>query len=348
MISKHVRIIGIETSCDETGVAIIVTDGNKITIEKNFLYSQIEEHKKAGGVVPEQAARRHLEVLPHLIKKARINFSNVDYIAVTLGPGLVTSLMVGVDVAKTLSWRYGIPLIPVNHVYGHLLSAELPDTQRGGLLKKVSLPALGLAVSGGHTELVMFDKKWQATIIGRTRDDAAGEAFDKAGRLMGLSYPGGPEIDRLSKRGSSDAYALPRPMEKHHETHDYSFSGLKNALRLLMQEKNYTRKEIADIAASFQKAVVDSLIIKFEKGINDKKPKSIIMGGGVANNTLLRREVKTLAKRYKLPCFLAPKQYSGDNAVMIAWTGWHVRKNALPTKKLSNLSADPQLSYEKK
>jgi N6-L-threonylcarbamoyladenine synthase len=348
MVKKNgIRILGIESSCDESAIALLEINGNNVKVEKNIVYSQIEEHKAFGGVVPEKAARRHLEVLPHLIKNAKIDFNSLDYLAVTQGPGLVTSLMVGIDIAKTLAWKHEIPLISVNHVYSHLRAAELPNAIKGGVIKDILLPALGLIVSGGHTELVLLDTKWNAKIIGHTRDDAAGEAFDKAARLLGLAYPGGPEIEKMSSKRDSQAYDLPRPMEKHHDTYDYSFSGLKNALRLLVQDKIFSKKEIEDLAASFQIAVVDSLIIKFEKGIKDLMPNSIVMGGGVSNNSLLRKEVERLAKRNKIPAFLSPRQYTGDNAAMIAWAGFHKKEKAITSKQFSKLRADPQLSYEK-
>lgn len=347
MQKKSATILGIESSCDESAIAVLkIENGTSVSVQKNVIYSQVEEHKSSGGVIPEKAARRHLEVLPHIIADAKIDFNTIDYIAVTAGPGLVTSLMVGVDCAKVLSWRHNIPLIPVNHVYGHLMAAALPNEKRGGLFKVIPLPTLGLIVSGGHTELVMLDRKWRATIIGRTRDDAAGEAFDKAARLLGLPYPGGPEIDKLSKVGDSEAYTLPRPMEKHHDTYDYSFSGLKNALRLLSQDKKFSKKDTANVAASFQQAVIDSLCIKFEKAIRDKKPKSIIMGGGVAHNETLRKEVEKLAHKHNISAFIAPKQYTGDNAAMIAWAGWHQQRHAVSPRKLATIRANPQLSYE--
>lgn len=342
---KIVRILGIESSCDESALALIHTDGKSIRIEHAVVYSQIEEHKAFGGVIPEKAARRHLEILPELIRKSDIDFKKVDYIAVTVGPGLVTSLMIGLTIAKTLAWRYSIPLIGVNHVYGHILASVLPERKFGGAIKTVLFPALGLTVSGGHTELVLLNKKWRARIIGRTRDDAAGEAFDKAARLLGLAYPGGPEIEKLSKRGKSDAYTLPRPMQ-YHKSFDYSFSGLKNALRLLTLNKRLSKKVKADLAASFQRAVIDSLLIKLEKGITAYTPKSILLGGGVANNMLLRDEVKKLAKKYELPFFLTPRKYTQDNAVMIAWAGWHTKHRAMMPHKFSTLNANPQLSYE--
>ena len=348
MDSNRLQILGIETSCDETSIALIeVVNTNRITIKKHFIHSQIEDHKAMGGVVPEKAARLHLQILPKMIRNAKMDFSKIGYIAVTAGPGLATSLMVGMDIAKTLAWRHSIPLIPVNHVYGHLLAAELPDAKKGGSRKKLPLPTLGLIVSGGHSELVIINKKWEATIVGRTRDDAAGEAFDKAARLIGLPYPGGPEIEHLSKEGDDLAYQLPRPMEKQLDTNDYSFSGLKNALRLITLDKKFSKKQKADLAGSFQKAVVDSLIIKFEKAILEYKPKSIILGGGVANNTLLRNEVKALAKRNGLDALLTPRQYTGDNAAMIAWAGFHSRKKSLNVKQFGKLRVDPQLSYEK-
>lgn len=349
-LNKSKLILGIETSCDETAASLIRMDKKKITVLANLVYSQIKEHEPFGGVVPEVAARKHLEILPRLLdrsrKKIRLDFKGVDYIAVTVGPGLVTSLMVGVDTAKTLALMYNKPLIPVNHLSGHIMSALLPNG-KSGEIKKISWPALALVVSGGHTELVLVKDYTAFSKVGGTVDDAAGESFDKVAKMLKLGYPGGPFIEQAARKGEAGRYNFPRPMSNQWENLNYSFSGLKTAVRVLLAKKTeQTPSFKADIAAAFQEAVVDSLLIKLELAIEKYQPKYILLGGGVADNKLLRRGFAALARKHKLPFYMAQAKYTQDNAVMIAHMGLLMEKDAILPKRLAQITANPNLGYD--
>ncbi|MEP6903590.1 MAG: tRNA (adenosine(37)-N6)-threonylcarbamoyltransferase complex transferase subunit TsaD, partial [Actinomycetota bacterium] len=288
-------VLGIESSCDETAAAV-VAGGREIL--SSVISSQIELHRPYGGVFPELAAREHLEKIEPVVKeamtKAGIEFKDLDAVAVTQGPGLIGSLLVGVSYAKALAWGLGVPFIGVNHIEGHVYSIVFENPP-------VEYPALALIVSGGHTNLFYIPEEGKYKVVSRTRDDAAGEAFDKVGKMLGLSYPGGPVIENLARTGDKNKIKFPiakisdgRP--------DFSFSGLKTAVSRYIRENEITpatenemaSQEIKDIAASFQATVVKSLMINVEKLAVQLQPKTLIVAGGVACNGALREAAETL------------------------------------------------------
>lgn len=311
-------ILAIETSCDETAVAVIKFSikGKIKNIFSNLVASQIKLHAPYGGVVPHLAAREHEKNLAILLEK--IKNLKYDYVAVTNGPGLSPCLWRGINIVKT----FNKPIIPVNHLEGHIYS-NWP----------FKFPCLALIVSGGHTELVLMKKHLDYKLLGETRDDAAGEAFDKVARLLGLGYPGGPEIEKLAQSGDPKTYNLPRPMI-HSKDYDFSFSGLKTATRYIIEKEKVNK---ADMAASFQKAIIDVLKAKLEKAEKEFNPKSIIMGGGVTANQALRQAI---------PQAKAPElELSLDNAVMIAMAGYWKAKKKMFVKP-EQLEARPNLVLE--
>jgi len=310
-----IRVLGIETSCDETALAIAVKDGGAVQVVKSLVASQINIHKKYGGVVPEVAARNHALLLPALLKKilGRERERAFDAIAVTAGPGLITSLRVGTDAARTLSLIWRKPLIAINHLEGHIFAnwIEAEESPR--------FPALALIVSGGHTELVLMRRFGDYIRLGATRDDAAGEAFDKVAKILCLGYPGGPKVADEARRGNPGAIALPRPMIKSNDF-DFSFSGLKTAVLLAANAKKWKR---ADICASFEQAVIDVLIAKSVRAAQTLNPRSFLLAGGVAANNKLRREIKkALLRRAPKVAYFEPRlEYTTDNAAIIAVAG---------------------------
>lgn len=321
-------ILGIESSCDETAAAV-VEDGRRIL--SSVISSQIELHRPFGGVFPELAAREHLEkiepVVTEAIEKANISLKNIDAIAVTQGPGLIGSLLVGVCYAKALAWGLDIPFVGVNHIEGHVYSIifDNPDVQ---------YPALALIVSGGHTNLFYVPEEGKYKIVSRTRDDAAGEAFDKVGKMLGLSYPGGPVIDKLSKTGDAAKIKFPIPKISDGRP-DFSFSGLKTAVSRYLRENEIApiaeneepNQQIKDIAASFQATVVKSLMTNVEKLANELNPKTLIVAGGVACNSALREAAEKFGAKRNLPVYFPSKHLSTDNAAMIAAAGYFHLKN---------------------
>lgn len=332
-------ILGIETSCDETAAAII--DANKIKkasknanifdvkVLSNIVSSQIEIHKQYGGVVPEVAAREHVpQILPVInealasagIKKENAA-STIDAIAVTVGPGLVTSLIIGVESAKTLAYAWKKPVIGINHIEGHIYANFIARQE------KIKFPAIILTVSGGHTILALMEKHGSIKTIGETRDDAAGEAFDKAAQLMGVGYPGGPLIYSYSLRHNKNKLEkinrLPRPMLKSNDF-DFSFSGLKTALRYALENDKNWKKKIPEYAHEFQNAIIESLIIKTIKAAKKYKAKSVLLSGGVSANLGLRQQLESAVKN-DLTCtdfFMPDLKYTTDNATMIATAGF--------------------------
>jgi N6-L-threonylcarbamoyladenine synthase len=305
--------LGIETSCDETSVAL-VEDGRRIV--SNVIHSQVDLHKDFGGVVPELAARDHLERLPGLLDLAFENAGagpdDVGLIAVTRGPGLAGCLLVGVGVAEGLSASWSRPLTGVNHLWGHIYAAMLtrPDLEP---------PLLGLVVSGAHSDLVRMREHGRFEVIGRTRDDAAGEAFDKAARMLGLGFPGGPALDRLARTGDPKRQRLPKPSLPGLE---YSFSGLKTALLYRLRDlgENITHEDKADLAAAFEQSVVESLLEKLDDAMSRTSVAEVVVAGGVAANTLLRRRAaEVIAGRARLT--IPPLELCTDNAAMIAAAG---------------------------
>lgn len=307
-------ILGIETSCDETSVAV-VRDGRRTLFHRVF--SQTEIHRPYDGVVPELSARAHLERLnPMLdeVERSGIALGGVDAFAVTNRPGLVGSLITGVAAAKALAWFFGKPLVGVNHVLAHLYACFL-DAER-----VPEFPFAGLVVSGGHT-LLMTLRSWSdVTVEGRTVDDAAGEAFDKASRILGLGYPGGPEIDRLAEAGDAEAVAFPEitMYNKRRDNLDFSYSGLKTALLFRMRERPETRKE--DAAAAFRKVAVSVLKRKAMRLCERRGLRRLVVAGGVAANSLLRR---MFSEPGPVEVFLVPRELAGDNAAMVAGLAYH-------------------------
>jgi tRNA N6-adenosine threonylcarbamoyltransferase len=321
-IEPGVLTLGIETSCDETSVAV-VEDGRRVL--SNVIHSQVDLHKEFGGVVPELAARDHLERLPHLLdlalEGAGAQPSGVDLIAVTRGPGLAGCLLVGVGVGEGLAAAWSRPLTGVNHLWGHIYAAMLtrPDLEP---------PLLGLVVSGAHSDLVRMPEHGRFEVIGRTRDDAAGEAFDKAARMLGLGYPGGPALDRLARTGDPRRQPLPQPSLKGLE---YSFSGVKTALLYRLRDlgESVSAETRADLAAAFERSVVESLLEKLDATLTESPCPEVVVCGGVAANTLLRRRAADVVgdrARLTMPSL----ELCTDNAAMIAAAGYYLVKAAGP------------------
>ena len=311
-------LLGIESSCDETAAAL-VEDGRKIL--SSVVASQVEEHKIYGGVVPEIASRRHSEAIVGVVKEALEQggktLSEIDGIAVTYAPGLIGALLVGVNFAKGLSLSSGLPLIPVHHLRGHIASNYLssPDLQP---------PFLCLVVSGGHSHIVQVEDYTRLKILGRTRDDAAGEAFDKAARAMGIPYPGGVEMDRIAEEGDDSAYSLPHPRVEGAPL-DFSFSGLKTAVLNLLNNAKQKGQEISvpGLCASYRKAVVGCLTENFFRAAEETGAKTLAAAGGVSANRLLRRELTKMAQERGLSLYLPERSLCGDNAAMIASQGYY-------------------------
>jgi len=321
-------ILGIESSCDETAAAV-VRDGREIL--SSVISSQIELHKPFGGVVPDLAARAHLEnidpIVDEALAQAQVSLKDIDAVAVTQGPGLIGSLLVGVCYAKALAFGLDIPFVGVNHIEGHVFSIVFENPP-------VEYPALALIVSGGHTNLFFIPEAGKYKVISRTRDDAAGEAFDKVAKMLGLDYPGGPIVEKLAKEG--DALKIKFPVAKISDGRpDFSFSGLKTAVARYVREHNIQpavekelpNQDIKDICAGFQATVIKSLVGTMEKIAVELKPKTLIVAGGVACNNALREASESAAKKLNLPVYFPSKHLSTDNAAMIAAAGYFHLKN---------------------
>ena len=307
------KTLGIETSCDETAIAIY--DSNKGIIGES-VYSQMEMHAEYGGVVPELASRDHCLKIIDVLNEAMGNHSldTIDQIAYTSGPGLLGALLIGESFAQGLSTALEIPLISINHLEGHLMSPmmEFPE---------ISMPFICLLVSGGHSMIVDVKAKADYEIIGQSQDDAVGEAFDKVGKLLGLPYPGGPYIEKLALKGNPNAYDFPRPMI-YSDNLDMSLSGLKTAVLYKIQKIQDINQDVKeDIAASFQKAVTDVLIAKIKKTIEKTNRSDVIIAGGVAANKYIRKKFKELENTLKIRVYYPDLKYCGDNAAMIAFVG---------------------------
>ena len=306
---KDRYILAIESSCDETSVAVLKNDKDLLS---NIIASQVESHKRFGGVVPEVASRHHVEVvtlcIEDALKEAGIVAQDLDAVAVTYGPGLVGALLVGMSAAKAFAWAHGLPLIPVNHMAGHLMAARE--------VKELTYPLMALLVSGGHTELVYVPEAGVYQIVGETRDDAAGEAYDKVGRVMGLTYPAGREIDQLAHLGQ-DVYDFPRAMIKE-DNLEFSFSGLKSAFINLHHNAQQKGEELVleDLCASFQAAVMDILLVKTKKALEKYPVRSLVVAGGVAANQGLRERLAEEIRDAEV--IIPPLRLCGDNAGMIA------------------------------
>lgn len=313
-----ITILGIETSCDETSAAVLV-DG--VDLRSNIISSQIEIHKKFGGVVPEVASRKHLEnvhpVIIEALEKAGVGLEDLSAVAVTYGPGLVGALLVGVAAAKAMTYALDIPLIGVNHLEGHIAANFLAQPD-------LAFPLLCLVVSGGHSDLVYLPGRGEYRLLGRTRDDAAGEAFDKVARAMGLGYPGGPLIDRLARQGNPEAVKFPRAFLEEGSL-DFSFSGLKSAVLNHLNRAAMVKEEInqADLAASFQRAVVEVLVEKTMLAVQQTGVKTILLAGGVAANGGLRALLQERAAAAGCRVVLPPLNLCTDNAAMIACAGYY-------------------------
>ena len=307
------KTLGIETSCDETAIAIY--DSNKGIVGES-IHSQMDMHAEYGGVVPELASRDHCLKIIDVLKDAlgEHSLNSIDQIAYTSGPGLLGALLIGESFAQGLSSALEVPLIPINHLEGHLMSPmmEFPE---------ISMPFVCLLVSGGHSMIVDVKEKGSYEILGQSQDDAVGEAFDKVGKLLGLPYPGGPHIEKLASKGNSEAYNFPRPMI-HSNNLDMSLSGLKTAVLYTIQKiEDLNEAFKADIAASFQKAVTDLLIAKITKTIEQTNYSDVIVAGGVAANKYIREEFKKLEGILNIKVYYPDLKYCGDNAAMIAFVG---------------------------
>ncbi len=319
-LDKEINILGIETSCDETAAAV-VADGRNI--KSSVVASQVQLHERFGGVVPEIASRAHIEnILPVLsaaVSEAGLQKSDIDAVAIANQPGLVVALIVGVTAAKTLAFVWEKPLIAVNHVHAHLQSAMLEE-------ENLQLPAVALIVSGGHTNIYQCTSPLDLTLLGSTVDDAAGEAFDKVATILRLPYPGGPAIERIAKQGNAKAIDFPRSMLDR-ETLDFSFSGVKTAVLYYCRGQDMkgadrvasmTEQEIADIAASFQAAVVDVLVEKTKRAADRTNARTVLLGGGVAANSVLREALLQMCEQTQRRLLVAPKPLCTDNAAMVA------------------------------
>ena len=368
-------ILGIESSCDETAAAVVQKQGNRITILSNVVASSADLQAKYGGVIPEQAAREQLKSIIPVIKEAlqesRVKSQDIDAIAVTEGPGLIGSLLVGVETAKVLATVWNKPLIPVNHLLAHfyanwvnqplaISNSLFANQKQTAKSKQPTFPAIGLLVSGGHTDLILMTGHGKYQYLGGTRDDAAGECFDKSARLLGLPYPGGPAISKLAEKGNPQAFKLPRPMIESGNFSakggpaygwDFSFSGLKTAIsnivsswELVVGSTNTTNNEqrTQNLAASIEEAIIDVLVKKTFKAVHAFKVKQIIVAGGVAANQTLAKKIMayTLQKKLDVRIFIPEPKVCTDNAVYISTSAFF---NYHPIRPIE-LQANPNLS----
>ena len=312
------KILAIESSCDETAAAV-VEDGRKVI--SSVVASKVEEHKLYGGVVPEIASRRHAEAIVPVVKnsleQAELTLKEIDAIAVTYAPGLIGALLVGVNFAKGLSLSTGLPLVPTHHLRSHIASNYISNPN-------LKPPFLCLVVSGGHSHIVMVEDYTKMRIIGKTRDDAAGEAFDKAARTMGMPYPGGIALDKVAEDGDPFAFKLPRPTVSGSQ-YDFSFSGLKTAVINLIHNSAQKGIELnkADVCASFRYAVVDCLKTNFLKAAEDLKVDKLVIAGGVSANRLLRSSLQEECDKHGLAFYMPEKSLCGDNAAMVGSQGYY-------------------------
>lgn len=360
------KILAIETSCDETALALVEADGSlkypKFRVLKNLIASQILIHRPWGGIVPQLAKREHLKNLPKIFKQTfnGINFSSslrakfkiqmpkIDLIAVTVGPGLAPCLWTGINFAKEIHKKYfpHAKLIGVNHLEGHLYSfllsrdsdSQFSSEEQLKIKKSLPLPAVALLVSGGHTILLLMESLTQYRKLGETRDDAAGEAFDKVGRLLKLPFPGGPEIEKAAMDEGAGTINFPRPMINT-KNYDFSFSGLKTAVQYYLRDNRFYI--VRDVAASFQQAVIDVLTVKTKKAVEHFGAKSVILAGGVAANKKLRQNLRKTCRHLKINFFCPSMAFNTDNAAMIAAAAY---VNFLKKKKLA-LRAQPNLNF---
>ena len=312
---KNLYILGIESSCDETSASIVKNGTEEIA---TVISSQIDIHKDFGGVVPEIASRHHVKnitmVLEECLEKANMKREDIDAIAITYGPGLIGSLLIGLEAAKTLSFIHNKPLIPVHHIAGHIYA--------NSLVKELSFPLLAVVVSGGHTELIEMPQHYKFNKLGGTLDDAIGECYDKVARVIGLEYPGGPKLDKLAAIGNN-TYKLPIPLKD--DSYNFSFSGLKSAVINLAHNEEQRGQKLnqADLATSFQTVAIESIVSKVRKAIIEKNIKTVIVAGGVAANQGLRKEMEKVANDLNVELSIPPMKYCTDNATMIAAAGYY-------------------------
>lgn len=312
---KDVYILGIESSCDETSASIVKNGTEEIS---TVISSQIDIHKDYGGVVPEIASRHHVKnitmVLEECLEKANMTMDQIDAIAITYGPGLIGSLLVGLEAAKTLAFVHHKPLIPVHHIAGHIYA--------NSLVHELQFPLLAIVVSGGHTEIIEMTDHYKFHKLGGTLDDAIGECYDKVARVMNLEYPGGPKLDKLAAEGE-DTYKLPVPLQD--DSYNFSFSGLKSAVINLAHNEEQRGQKIreADLATSFQKVAIESITSKARKAIIDKGIKNVIVAGGVAANRGLRKAMEDLCQELNVELSIPPMKYCTDNGTMIAAAGYY-------------------------
>ncbi|WP_428897739.1 N6-L-threonylcarbamoyladenine synthase [Parelusimicrobium proximum] len=326
-------ILGIETTCDETGAAVL-RYGREVV--SNVVHTQIEEHKKYCGVVPELASRAHATKVAEVVKEA-LSDKQIDMVAFASGPGLPGGLMVGRIAAESVAALYNVPIIGVNHLEGHLFACEF---EGGEACKSLEFPLIALIVSGGHTELWHVRDYGKYKILGRTRDDAAGEAFDKVAKLLGLGYPGGPAVSKEALKGDAHAIAFPRPYMK--GSFDFSFSGLKTAVSYYLRDNKDINK--ADVCASFQRAVVETLVKKTFDAVKKYKVKHIAVSGGVAANEELRQFMTAAGDKRGVAVSFVPKGLSGDNAAMIALAGF--KKIKFASKNKVNKKINPNMKVK--
>lgn len=320
------NLLGIETSCDETSCAVVrAGDDHTLHVVSNVVSSQIAIHQTFGGVVPEVAARQHLQhivpVVQQALEQAQVSLYDIQAIAVTQGPGLIGALLIGVQFAKTLALTRNLPLVGVHHLEGHLHAVFLDRTPAD----IPQYPFLALLVSGGHTCLVWAQAPGQYLEVGSTRDDAAGEAFDKIGKMLGLGYPAGPRIDKLSETGDAGALKPPKSMTGPRQKRDFSFSGLKTWMSLYLQQHGLPTdaQSIADLCASVQAAIVEQLVRKTRAALQAFPGNGLVLSGGVAANRALQRALRDLCTTQQVPFFVPPSVYCTDNAAMIAAAGYH-------------------------
>lgn len=310
---KDIYILAIETSCDETSASIIKNGNVEI---HTIVLSQIDTHKLYGGVVPEIASRMHIEsitlVLEELLNKSNMTFKDIDFISVTNGPGLIGSLLIGLQAAKTLSFIHDIPLIPINHIHGHIYANRFAGDFK--------FPLISLVISGGHTDIIYMDKDYSFKKIGSTKDDAVGETYDKVARIMGLPYPGGPLLDKLAQSGNP-IYKLPIPLDD--DSYDFSFSGLKTAVKNMYNEN--IKKE--DLAASFQDVVANIITKKTMRAVKKYNVKQLLISGGVAANSKIRNKFKELCEKENIELLIPSIRYCTDNAAMIGAAAYYRYKN---------------------
>jgi len=330
---KDIYCLAIESSCDETSMSIIK---NGIEEIETLVVTQIDIHKVFGGVVPEVASRSHIEnitiVLEELFERSKMTMEDIDIIGVTYGPGLIGSLLIGLQCAKTISLITGKPLIPVHHIAGHIYANNLE--------KRLEFPLIALVVSGGHTDLVYMKEDYSYHRIGSTLDDAVGEAYDKVGKIVGLEYPGGPKIDKLAKLGK-DTYELPYPLDD--ETYNFSFSGIKSAVINLIHNENQRGNEIRvnDICNSFQERCVKVLVKKTKRACLEYNVKNLVVAGGVAANSYLREELTKMCKENNIKFNYPRLQYCTDNAAMIGAAAYYAfKKGVIGTLEQNAMAVD--------